>query len=810
MHGCIFVHKVFFVFLAFLDAFVCYFQTNVFFERGSLTWQTSFKQNSCVVLVTYVGSYVGMNLYPGIEVFLVTGTPDKRGIIRDINIQDNLVCAELKDGSGCEWFFADEVQRIPKRKKPKGWLTYSSTFGVIPQEVADRWENSPSTSTTTSTTQDNKQRNVPPPRTPPIKPPMTPREKRAQKRNTPKAKQLPPAPTPQELRKTRASSARKRQRNGNVTTVTDVARQLDNTDMFNSPSNDSTLKDKDSTTNANTNTNTTTSTTTIAKNKNDTPDTTVVPIQISLTPKNFINKKVASVLAQLAPPKSPSTESPSAESPSAESPSAESPSDESPSTESPFVVLTPALSPPTKSSPSSPSPSSPSSLTVKTPSSLKKHSNLNKPKTLMLDLSGNIIHTPDKNTITNATLKSLKSSPETRTVADIEKLNAEKQKKAKKKADKRRRQKASRQLAAQKKARTVHFGGVHVREFERSLGGGGGIPERGGWALGLGQQVREFQAGSIEAIDLRKAKVRADKIKASRERSNSASHDLKLGKTTKALKLKALSQEERKHLFEKDVVNANVFERSKEQNGKQKRQQKNQKHKNNKNKHKHNKNSNKNNSNNNHSNNNHSKQQQSFSSFDIPSGIDQEGGMDTMSIAGTRDRSDSQDMLSKLQSENQAIVAQTITVVQSREHKHQGCQCTRAFMSKINHRQLPQMLKEHNLESNGLGRNAMSQLYLSEVVEKMGLCVDRACKCYSSGIGCHHATCSCTCTSNFVPLTPRKSRRMSMGGLDDTPVPTLVIKCGSKYNRYEYDEEGVSKYRKNVLKEIKIQCLPCQ
>ena len=61
-----------------------------------------------------------------------------------------------------------------------------------------------------------------------------------------------------------------------------------------------------------------------------------------------------------------------------------------------------------------------------------------------------------------------------------------KQKKAKKKADKRRRQKASRQLAAQKKARTVHFGGVHVREFERSLGGGGGIPERGGWALGLG------------------------------------------------------------------------------------------------------------------------------------------------------------------------------------------------------------------------------------------------------------------------------------------------------------------------------------
>ena len=58
-----------------------------------------------------------MNLYPGIEVMIIIGTPDKRGIVREINTEDNLVHIELEDGSGCEWFFADEVQRIPKRKE---------------------------------------------------------------------------------------------------------------------------------------------------------------------------------------------------------------------------------------------------------------------------------------------------------------------------------------------------------------------------------------------------------------------------------------------------------------------------------------------------------------------------------------------------------------------------------------------------------------------------------------------------------------------------------------------------------------------
>jgi hypothetical protein len=73
-------------------------------------------------------------MYPGVEVFvnLEGTTPNKiRAIVRDLNTESILVCADRRDGSGCEWYFADEVIRIPKRKKPKGWLTYSPTFGVI-------------------------------------------------------------------------------------------------------------------------------------------------------------------------------------------------------------------------------------------------------------------------------------------------------------------------------------------------------------------------------------------------------------------------------------------------------------------------------------------------------------------------------------------------------------------------------------------------------------------------------------------------------------------------------------------------------
>ena len=126
-------------------------------------------------------------------------------------------------------------------------------------------------------------------------------------------------------------------------------------------------------------------------------------------------------------------------------------------------------------------------------------------------------------------------------------------------------------------------------------------------------------------------------------------------------------------------------------------------------------------------------------------------------------------------------------------------------MSKINHKELPKLLASHDLDSEGLSRGAMSRLYVSQVVEKKGLCVDRACPCYTSGIGCHHATCACTCTSNFVPLTPRKSRRMSMDGTDNIVGPTLTVRCANPAGKYNYEEQKVSNFRKNILRKMQVQ-----
>ena len=57
-----------------------------------------------------------MSMYPGVEVFvnLEGTTPNKiRAIVRGVNLDANLICAERTDGTGCEWYFVDEVSRIP-------------------------------------------------------------------------------------------------------------------------------------------------------------------------------------------------------------------------------------------------------------------------------------------------------------------------------------------------------------------------------------------------------------------------------------------------------------------------------------------------------------------------------------------------------------------------------------------------------------------------------------------------------------------------------------------------------------------------
>ena len=57
-----------------------------------------------------------MSMYLGAKVFVnLEGTTTKkaRAIVRDVNLDANLICAERTDGSGCEWYFVDEVSRIP-------------------------------------------------------------------------------------------------------------------------------------------------------------------------------------------------------------------------------------------------------------------------------------------------------------------------------------------------------------------------------------------------------------------------------------------------------------------------------------------------------------------------------------------------------------------------------------------------------------------------------------------------------------------------------------------------------------------------
>ena len=58
----------------------------------------------------------------------------------------------------------------------------------------------------------------------------------------------------------------------------------------------------------------------------------------------------------------------------------------------------------------------------------------------------------------------------------------------------------------------IHFGTVSVREFQRQVGGGGGIPKVGGWSLGLGKVVCDIEVGTIEDLDKRKLEVKRQKL----------------------------------------------------------------------------------------------------------------------------------------------------------------------------------------------------------------------------------------------------------------------------------------------------------
>ena len=111
---------------------------------------------------------------------------------------------------------------------------------------------------------------------------------------------------------------------------------------------------------------------------------------------------------------------------------------------------------------------------------------------------------------------------------------------------------------ARKRNRKIHFGTVSVREFQRQVGGGGGIPKVGGWSLGLGKVVCDIEVGTIEDLDKRKLEVKRQKLEKFRKTCSKTQLNTP---SRKILKPCALKQKERERLFMRDLVQSNVFNR---------------------------------------------------------------------------------------------------------------------------------------------------------------------------------------------------------------------------------------------------------
>ena len=62
--------------------------------------------------------------------------------------------------------------------------------------------------------------------------------------------------------------------------------------------------------------------------------------------------------------------------------------------------------------------------------------------------------------------------------------------------------------------KSVRFKDVYVREYNRSVGGGGGVPGSGCWSLGLGHMKTEYVVGTVDEFESRRAKELEDRTKA--------------------------------------------------------------------------------------------------------------------------------------------------------------------------------------------------------------------------------------------------------------------------------------------------------
>jgi hypothetical protein len=431
--------------------------------------------------------------------------------------------------------------------------------------------------------------------------------------------------------------------------------------------------------------------------------------------------------------------------------------------------------------------------------------------------------------------------------------------KSKKRKEKRLRKKKKDAEEALKRQRKIHFGTVSVREFQRQVGGGGGIPKLGGWSLGLGKVVRDIEVGSIDDMDQRKLEVKRKKVEEFRKTCSKSQRDTPV---RKILKPYALKHNERERLFMRDLVQSNVFDRvpsfdsttsgsfdraghsdsenasramaipaagaavaaaatssSSEQESKQpilssspvefllpgafdhepmrmhKGPSKNAKPS--KQKRRRSRGRSRGNSGGSFNSTCSSRSRGSTGSVDSTASM---GSME--GDAETRLRTESQELLSSMQAINQMIAEEDKKIMQSREDKRQGCNCTRGAMfsiiSKIPENHVRDILKGHGKKPIEGSRKKLAKQYVSEIVDVCGLCLDNGCPCAKAGVECHDATCACIAEEEAAP--PRKSGR--------TPVKhkpaakTTKAKCQNPNGRYKYDDVGITTFRRGFLRRL--------
>ena len=66
-------------------------------------------------------------------------------------------------------------------------------------------------------------------------------------------------------------------------------------------------------------------------------------------------------------------------------------------------------------------------------------------------------------------------------------------------------QPSSANMEAENKVKRVRFADVHVREYARKIGGGGGVPGQGSWSLGLGEVKADYIIGTVINFEARRA-----------------------------------------------------------------------------------------------------------------------------------------------------------------------------------------------------------------------------------------------------------------------------------------------------------------